>query len=87
MVVLTRDDRITLVDFTDVSDSMIKPSERDIWANYLKQGVVLGACQANCPEQLLAVHYSLENSLVSILTQNAERDDQVQRYYNQPEGG
>ncbi|OYQ08122.1 pilus assembly protein PapC [Pseudomonas mandelii] len=87
MVVLTRDDRITLVDFADVSDSTIKPSERDIWANYLKQGVVLGACQADCPEQLLAVHYSLENSLVSILTENAERDDQVQRYYNQPEGG
>ncbi|TBN45588.1 TcfC E-set like domain-containing protein [Pseudomonas sp. BGI-2] len=87
MVVLTRDDRITLVDFSDVSDSTIKPSERDIWANYLKQGVVLGTCQANCPEQLLAVHYSLENSLVSILTENAERDDQVQLYYNQPEGG
>jgi hypothetical protein len=87
MVVLTRDDRITLVDFADVSDSTIKPSERDIWANYLKQGVVLGACQSNCPEQLLAVHYSLENSLVSILTENAERDDQVPLYYNQPEGG
>ncbi|MHC8345852.1 TcfC E-set like domain-containing protein [Pseudomonas sp. RT6P73] len=87
MVVLTRDDRITLVDFSDVSDSTIKPSERDIWANYLKQGVVLGACQANCPEELLAVHYSLENSLVTILTENAERDDQVQLYYNQPEGG
>ncbi|EXF92452.1 P pilus assembly protein, porin PapC [Pseudomonas fluorescens HK44] len=87
MVVLTRDDRITLVDFNDVSDSTIKPSERDIWANHLKQGVALGACQANCPEQLLAVHYSLENSLVSILTENAERDDQVQQYYNLPEGG
>ncbi|NMZ82026.1 TcfC E-set like domain-containing protein [Pseudomonas mandelii] len=87
MVVLTRDDRITLVEFTDVSDSTINASERDIWANYLKHGVVLGACQANCPEQLLAVHYSLENSLVSILTENAERDDQVQRYYNQPEDG
>ncbi|RON18293.1 pilus assembly protein PapC [Pseudomonas brassicacearum] len=87
MVVLTRDDRITLVDFTDISDSQIKPSERDIWSSYLKQGVNLGACKANCPEQLLAVHYSLENSLVSILTQNAERDDQVQRYYNLPEGG
>ncbi|POA26914.1 MULTISPECIES: CS1-pili formation C-terminal domain-containing protein [unclassified Pseudomonas] len=87
MVVLTRDDRITLVDFNDVGDSTIKPSERDTWAHYLKQGVALGACQTNCPEQLLAVHYSLENSLVSILTENAERDDQVQQYYNLPEGG
>jgi hypothetical protein len=87
MVVLTRDDRITLVDFNDVSDSTIKVSERDTWSNYLKQGVALGGCQTKCPEQLLAVHYSLENSLVSILTQNAERDDQAQLYYAQPEGG
>jgi hypothetical protein len=87
MVVLTRDDRITLVDFADVSDSTIKAGERDTWSNYLKQGVALGGCQANCPEQLMAVHYSLENSLVSILTENAERDDQVPLYYSQPEGG
>ncbi|OOG13790.1 TcfC E-set like domain-containing protein [Pseudomonas sp. C9] len=87
MVVLSRDDRITLVDFTDVSDSTIKPSERETWANYLKQGVALGGCQGSCPEQLLAVHYSLENSLVSILTQNAERDETAQRYYTLPEGG
>ena len=58
MVVLSRDDRVTLVDFTDISDSTIKPSERDTWSNYLKQGVALGGCQANCPEQLVAVHYS-----------------------------
>ncbi|MET0611758.1 MAG: pilus assembly protein PapC, partial [Pseudomonas caspiana] len=57
MVVLTRDDRITLVDFTDVSDSSIKASERDTWSSYLKQGIALGGCQAKCPEQLLAVHY------------------------------
>ena len=87
MVVLTRDDRITLVDFADVGDSTIKASERDTWSNYLKQGVALGGCQAKCPEQLLAVHYSLENSLVSILTENAERDGQAQRYYTLPEGG
>jgi len=33
MVVLSRDDRITLIDFADVSDSTIKPSEREIGAN------------------------------------------------------
>jgi hypothetical protein len=87
MVVLTRDDRITLVGFTDVGDSRIKASEREVWSNYLQQGVALGTCQSNCPEQLLAVHYSLQNSLVSILTQNAERDDQQQNYFALPENG
>jgi hypothetical protein len=87
MVVLSRDDRITLVNFADVSDSRIKASEREFWSNYLQQGVALGSCQEKCPEQLLAVHYSLQNSLVSILTQNAERDDQEQNYFALPENG
>jgi hypothetical protein len=87
MVVLSRDDRVTLLDFTDVGDSRIKPDQRDLWSSYLKQGISLGSCQEQCPEQLLAVHYSLENSLVSILTEKAEHDDQVQRYHELPDGG
>lgn len=87
MIVLTRDDRLTLLDFTDHSDSPITGTERDVWDNYLKSGVPLGQCTQSCPEQLLAVHYNLENSLVSILTKNAERDTSPQQFYTQPEGG
>ena len=87
MVVLSRDDRITLVDFTEVSGSKIKSVERDTWSTYLKQGIALGACQTKCPEQLLAVYYSLENSMLSILTENVERDDQARRFYHLPQGG
>lgn len=87
MIVLSRDDRITLLDFSDVGDSHIPASERGIWAAYLQKGVPLGACESTCPEQMLAIHYNLENSLVSIATENAERDTQAKRYYDQPEGG
>ncbi|WP_166225537.1 CS1-pili formation C-terminal domain-containing protein [Pseudomonas atagonensis] len=87
MIVLSRDDRITLVEFTDTADSNFSASERDVWGDYLKPGVALGACQGSCPEQMLAVHYNLENSLVSIVTRNAERDPQAQRFYALPEGG
>ncbi|PTR25938.1 CS1-pili formation C-terminal domain-containing protein [Pseudomonas sp. GV085] len=87
MIVLSRDDRITLLEFADVSDSNILASERETWAAYLQKGVALGACEGSCPEQMLAVHYNLQNSLVSILTENAERDTQTKRYYQQPEGG
>lgn len=87
MIVLTRDDRITLLEFTDHSDSPITGTERDTWANYLKPGIPLGQCTQGCPEQLLAVHYNLENSLVSILTENAERDTAPQQFYTQPDGG
>ncbi|MBV4462163.1 CS1-pili formation C-terminal domain-containing protein [Pseudomonas sp. SWRI79] len=87
MVVLSRDDRVTLLDFTDTSESRFGASERETWADILKPGVALGSCTGQCPEQMLAVHYNLENSLVSIVTENAERDLEAKRYYDQPEGG
>ena len=87
MIVLTRDDRITLLEFTDTSDSNFKAGEREIWSAYLQKGVALGACKGSCPEQMLAVHYNLANSLVSIVTENAERDIETKRYYELPEGG
>ncbi|MBV7547579.1 CS1-pili formation C-terminal domain-containing protein [Pseudomonas sp. PDM26] len=87
MVVLSRDDRITLLEFTDTSENRFGPAEREKWASYLKPGVPLGTCTGSCPDQVLAVHYNLENSLVSILTENAERDVEDKRYYEQPDGG
>lgn len=87
LVVLSRDDRITLLEFTDTRDNRFGAAEREKWAAYLKPGVPLGNCTSACPDQLLAVHYSLENSLVSILTENAERDVEAKRYHDQPDGG
>ncbi|EFQ61485.1 hypothetical protein PFWH6_4787 [Pseudomonas fluorescens WH6] len=87
MIVLSRDDQLTLLDFTDSGDSQFTPAERDVWATYLQQGITLGACRGRCPQQMLAVHYNLESSVVSILTENAERDTEAKRYYDQPEGG
>ncbi|MFI7803387.1 fimbrial usher protein [Pseudomonas sp. DD1] len=87
MIVLTRDDRLTLLDFTDHEGSVIKDVERDRWGDYLKQGVPLGACESGCPDQLLAVHYNLEKSLLTLLTENAEREGQESKYYSLPTGG
>ncbi|MEG0063559.1 MAG: TcfC E-set like domain-containing protein [Pseudomonas sp.] len=87
MVVLSKDDRVTLLEFTDTGDSQIPASERDVLGSFLKQGVSLGACQGSCPDQVLAVHYNLQNSLVSIATENAERGSDALRYYALPEKG
>ena len=87
MVVLSRDDRITLLEFTDTSENRFGPQEREKWASFLKPGVPLGACTGSCPDGFLAVHYNLENSLVSIATQDAERDVEAKRYYELPSGG
>lgn len=36
LIVLSRDDSITLLEFTDYNESQISPNERDIWADHLK---------------------------------------------------
>ncbi|WP_415757754.1 CS1-pili formation C-terminal domain-containing protein [Pseudomonas sp. LT1P18] len=87
MIILTKDDRVTLLDFTDTTDSRTPASEREGLAAYLKQGVALGACQGSCPERVVAVHYNLQSSLLSVATENAERDTETPRYYQLPEGG
>jgi hypothetical protein len=86
-VLLSRDDRVTLLEFTDHDGSPVKIEERERWAAYLKQGVPLGACASGCPEQLLAVHYNLQDSLLSLLTENVEQDAQSQRYHELPADG
>ena len=87
MIVLSRDDRLTLIEFTNYDASNLTVAERDTWSDYLKQGVSLGSCSSQCPNQLLAIHYNLENSLVSLLTENAERDHQQSQYYELPANG
>ncbi|AKS06151.1 CS1-pili formation C-terminal domain-containing protein [Pseudomonas trivialis] len=87
MIVLGRDDRITLLEFTDRGDSQLSAAISATWEQLLKDGMPLGGCEQSCPSQLLAVHYSLENSLVSILTENVERNAQVKQFYDQPQAG
>ncbi|PRA29204.1 CS1-pili formation C-terminal domain-containing protein [Pseudomonas poae] len=87
LIVLSKDDRVTLIEFTDTGDSKIPASTRDTWQALLEKGVALGACSESCPEQMVSAFYNLENSQLSIITQNVERVDEAPRFYNQPEGG
>lgn len=87
MILLSRDERVTLINFTDTRNSELTSSERDEWSAFLTPGVALGACKSGCPRQLQSVHYSLEDSMVSLVTANAERDPQTRLFHDQPEGG
>ncbi|MFP3515176.1 CS1-pili formation C-terminal domain-containing protein [Pseudomonas sp. SIMBA_077] len=86
-IILSRDDTLTLIEFTNHESSPVTIEERDTWADYLKKSVPLGTCQQNCPEGLLATHYNLENSTVSLLTAQAENDTETPRYYELPIDG
>lgn len=87
MVVLTRDGRVQLLEFTDTQESREPAQVRARWQERLADGWALGQCSGKCPDGLRAVHYSLVNSQLSLLTDNAEESTDQQRYYSLPDGG
>lgn len=87
MVVLSRDQRVQLLDFTETFDSREPESLRRRWRERLANGRALGDCQADCPEGLRAIHYSLANSQLSLLTDRAEAVATAERFHRLPEEG
>lgn len=70
LIVLSQDERVTLLEFTDPGDSKVPAATRDTWQSALEKGIALGSCTQSCPQQLVSMHYNLENSQLSIITQN-----------------
>ncbi|CAI3796552.1 hypothetical protein DBADOPDK_01540 [Pseudomonas sp. MM223] len=87
MVVLSRDERVQLLEFTDHYDSREPETLRRRWQERLAVGRPLGNCQRDCPDGLRAIHYSLVNSQLSLLTHAAELAGDAPRYHALPEQG
>lgn len=87
LVVLSRDEQVQLLDFTDTFESHASDTERSRWREQLQEPRALGNCLSSCPRGLVALHYSLVNSQLSILTTAAERSDQPALYHQLPERG
>lgn len=87
MVVLSREEHVTLLDFTDTRESDIPPAARDRWKAFLQQGTALGECSGTCDNDLLAVHYSLQNSELALVTCGVERAGIDSQFYHLPENG
>lgn len=86
-ILLARDETVQLIAFTDISDSKFTPAERQRWVEALHEPRRLGACERSCAAGLLALHYSLENSVLAIVTSAAEHDDTKAQFHALPEGG
>ncbi|MGA9662468.1 MAG: CS1-pili formation C-terminal domain-containing protein [Pseudomonas alloputida] len=85
MVVLSRDNRVQLLAFTDTEQSAEPATLRQLWQQRLEGGRMLGDCLQNCPDGLQAIHYSLANSQLSLLTSNAEKLEQDTLFHRLPE--
>ncbi len=66
-VLLHEDNRVQLIGFGEAHDSPLPQTERSRWAEVLAEPMALGVCSQQC-RGLAALHYSLSNSLLSLLT-------------------
>ena len=86
-VVLSRNNTVQLLDLSEFHDSKLSATDRQRWSDYLQQPRPVGDCTASCDNGLVAIHYSLQNSLLSLVTNTAELDPTEARYHKLPEGG
>ena len=87
LVILGRDESIRLLSFTDTQDSTLPEAQRAEWLELLSRPVPLGSCTKSCANGLVALHYNLQESQLSILTDDAERKGAEAQYHTLPEGG
>lgn len=85
--VLSRENALSLLEFTDSHGSTQPAAERLLWLQVLALPRPLGACTRACDAGLVRLHYSLESSLLSIATGDAGRVAPRARQQTLPEGG
>ncbi|HFF3761908.1 TcfC E-set like domain-containing protein [Stenotrophomonas maltophilia] len=83
-VVLHEDNRVQVLAFTEAHESPWPETERMRWAEQLAEPMPLGVCGSDC-RGLTALHYSLSNSLLTLLTPTGAQAEE--RYIALPEGG
>ncbi len=86
-VLMTQQGTVQIIAFTDTHASPIASTERQRWADFLSRPRPLGDCNDDCGADLLAMHYDMQSSRLSLVTRQAEHDDNRSRFYTLPEGG
>ena len=87
MILLGAQGEVQLLNFTDEGGGQFTPAERQHWIRALAQPLPLGVCSTSCPADLLALHYSLENSQLTLLSRVAGKKIDANRFHSLPEQG
>ncbi|HHQ4776150.1 TPA: CS1-pili formation C-terminal domain-containing protein [Aeromonas veronii] len=83
-VLLGRDNSVQLLSLLEVQESDFDEGARERWLSRLGTTLPLGECDQRCPEGILGLQYSLEESQLSVLTDEVEQDTRDQRFFTLP---
>jgi hypothetical protein len=86
-ILLSRQQTIQLVNFTHSQDSKLPSMLRNRWSTLLNKPFPLGKCEKNCPQGLQNVFYSLAESTLYIVTEDAAKSGGHSRHVDLPDGG
>lgn len=84
-VLLGRDNSVQLLSLVDVQDSEFDEGTRERWLSKLGAQMPIGECSRGCPEGIVGLQYSLEESQLSVLTGQVEQDTRDQRFFALPQ--
>ncbi|MBD1551907.1 pilus assembly protein PapC [Pseudomonas sp. C2L11] len=87
LLILGRDNTVQLLKYTATAESEVPLQTRELWLGALASPQPLGDCGKGCANELLALHYSLERSTLTLVTHSAEADSAPARYHSLPQGG
>ncbi|KAF0855646.1 hypothetical protein Y788_11450 [Pantoea dispersa 625] len=86
-IILSSDERVQLVDFTDTAESDYPDAERQTWLKQLQTFHPLGLCSKKCPDGLVALDYNLSNAQLNIVTNTSSEEARNTLWHALPEGG
>lgn len=84
-LILGKDSTVHLLNLLDVSESQFNKQEREVWLQHLGRQWRLGKCTADCPANILMIHYSIENSQLTVVTRQVELQKSDSNYRPLPE--
>ncbi|EPC7254364.1 CS1-pili formation C-terminal domain-containing protein [Cronobacter sakazakii] len=84
MIMLTENEHVRLVRFTDTGDSSLPESERQRWQTLLSSPVPLGTCVTACPDGLMAADFNLTDARLTLITPSGGEAGQS-RWFDFPE--
>ncbi|HHW4402387.1 TPA: TcfC E-set like domain-containing protein [Aeromonas hydrophila] len=84
-VLLGQDNSVQLLSLVDVQESEFDEGARERWLSRLGTTLPLGECDQRCPEGILGLQYSLEESQLSVLTGEIEQEARDLRFMTLPQ--